>query len=633
MSTARQHPHQTLLPDDVGKRPSHRTVEPDREGRRALANTLVLRGPGTTGPQRRDSDDHIPTISMSHGALEEAPAELEVVAPLGVGGTGHVYLAHQRSLHRDVAVKVLKDDAADLGVCLVYEARVATRIDHPNVVPVYLLGRTTDGMPVLVMKRIRGVSWLELIEDRQHALWAELAGRREPLLAHLEIFLAVCNAVGAAHRQGIIHRDIKPSNVMVAGPGEVYLTDWGIAFDLTKPPPPTPGSLVGTPAYMAPEMLTGAATDLDERTDIFLLGATLHFALTGAYRNVGATNEEAVDSLRKLSPYRYGVGIPEELGAICNRATALDPKDRFPTVGELREAVQTFLYHHESYRMAERARTLLDAAYGLEYHDVGVSRRIEEVRMVLLGALEAWRDNPLARGQLDRLRILEVEVELVRDNVSAARARLDELTIAPPELVAKVGQREADDLLKRERDARHAAFERELDMRTAARTRRWFFSLFAAYGVAALGIFAALRIGKGEDETGLRALLFSVVASCFCGSMVFVARREILGNRINRTIVGLVGAYIGSNLLHRLVAYVLEGSPRLTLTVDIISAGFIASIGALMITPRLWVVPMSCAVSVVVAMLVPASAQILFAACSMFFVWRMLREWGKDPTL
>ncbi len=632
MSIARQHPHPTLLPDEVAKQPSDRTLEPDREGRRALANTLVRRGPGTNGHVRRDSDDHIPTISMSHGALEEAPAELEVVAPLGIGGTGHVYLAHQRSLHRDVAVKVLKDDAADLGVCLVYEARVATRIDHPNVVPVYLLGRTTGGMPVLVMKRIRGVSWLELVEDRQHPMWDELAGRREPLLAHLEIFLAVCNAVSAAHRQGIIHRDIKPSNVMVAGPGEVYLTDWGIAFDLTKPPPPTPGSLVGTPAYMAPEMLTGAATDLDERTDIFMLGATLHVALTGSYRNVGATNEEAVESLRKLTPYRYGVGIPEELGAICNRATANDPKDRFSTVSELREAVQTFLYHHESYRMAERARTLLDAAAGLALDDVGLSRRIEEVRMVLLGALEAWRDNPLARGQLDRLRMLEVDVELVRDNVSAARARLDELTLAPPELVAKVAARESEETLKRERDARHAAFERELDMRTAARTRRWFFTLFVAYGVAALAIFAALRVGRGEDPTGLRALMFSVVGMCFCSTMVFIARREILGNRINRTIIGLVGSYIGFNVLHRLVAYVLEGSPRLTLTVDMISAGFIAGIGALMITPRLWVVPMTCAVAVVIAMFVPAAAQALYAGCSMLLVWRMLREWGKDPT-
>jgi len=610
--------------------PSDRTLEPDREGRRALANTLVVRATSPDG--RATLDDDIPTISMGHGSLDDPPAELEVVAPLGVGGTGHVYLAHQRSLHRDVAVKVLKDDAADLGVCLVYEARVATRIDHPNVVPVYLLGRTSSGMPVLVMKRIRGVSWLELVEAREHELWLELAGKRERMLAHLEIFLAICNAVGAAHRQGIVHRDIKPSNVMVAGPGEIYLTDWGIAFDRASPPPPTPGSLVGTPAYMAPEMLTGSATDLDERTDIFMLGASLHFALTGRYRNPGATNEEALQSLRELAPFRYGADVPDELGAICNRATAADKDDRFGTIAELREAVQTFLYHHESYRMAERARAQLEDAASLPVGDATFPRRVDQTRVMLHGALEAWPDNPLALHTLDRVRVLQVDIELARDNVTVARALIGELATPPAELVSHVVAREAEEALRREREARHAALERDLDMRTAARTRRWFFLLFGLYGVLAGIGFVVLRTGLGEDLTGMRALIFSIAASSYCGTMLFIARREILGNRINKNIIGLVGGYLAFNLLHRLVAYQLEGSPRLTLTVDIISAGVIAGVGALMVTPRLWVVPPVCLACVIVAVLAPPTAQAMFVVSSALMVWRMLREWGSKPT-
>jgi len=622
-------PPEPALSSEQAELPSDRTLEPDREARRALANTLVVRG---TGPDLRGATiDDIPTISMGHGALEDPPAELEVVSALGVGGTGHVYLARQRSLHRDVAVKVLNDDAADLGVCLVYEARVATRIDHPNVVPVYLLGRTSDGMPVLVMKRIRGVSWLELVEGHDHPMWSELAGKRERLLVHLEIFLAICNAAGAAHRQGIIHRDIKPSNVMVAGPGEIYLTDWGIAFDRAAPPPPSPGSLVGTPAYMAPEMLTGRAIDLDERTDIFMLGASLHFALTGRYRNEGATNEAAIQSLRELAPYRYGADVPEELAAICNRATAVPPSERFATIAELREAVQTFLYHHESYRMAERARAQVEEAAGLPRWDATVARRLDQLRVVLHGALEAWPDNPLALATLDRVRVLQADLELARDNVAAARANLDELALPPPELVTRVTAREAEEALRRERDARHAALERDLDLRTAARTRRWFFLLLALYGLAAGVAFVVLRTGKGEDPSGLRAVIFSITATSFCGTMLFIARREILGNRINRTIIGLVGGYLLFNLLHRLVAYQLDGSPRLTLTVDIISAGIIAGIGALMVTPRLWIVPVVCLVGVVVAVLAPATAQISFGVCSAVMIWRMLHEWGSPP--
>src|SRR5262249_35011988 len=150
------------------------------------------------------------------------------------------------------------------------------------------------------MKHVEGVSWRDLLRDGAHPAWAKVGAPGEDrLVSHLQILMQVCNAVEFAHRRGLIHRDIKPANVMVGEFGEVYLLDWGIAARTgilaeasshlgESGAEPTP-RMLGTPAYMAPEMLSRKVGPIDERTDVYLLGATLHEVLTGRPRHVGST--------------------------------------------------------------------------------------------------------------------------------------------------------------------------------------------------------------------------------------------------------------------------------------------------------------------------------------------------------
>ncbi|MFO0744947.1 MAG: serine/threonine-protein kinase [Myxococcota bacterium] len=620
-------PASPQLPAELAHLPPSATLEPDSDARHELATTLVQ--PRGFGGGVHEGE--LPRLSLATSE-DGATADLEVISPLGEGGSGSVYLARQGALDRLVAVKVLRDEALEHGLSLVSEARVAARVEHPNVVPVYLLGKTATGSPVLVMKNIRGVSWLDLANDPHHALWARLApGRRERLLVHLEVLLAVCNAVDAAHREGILHRDVKPSNVMIAGPGEVYLMDWGIAIDRMAPPVSQRRSVVGTPAYMPPEMLSGDARDLDERADVFMLGASLHYILTGEFRNPGTTNEEAFASLRALAPHVYGHGVPDELAAICNRATTADRNDRYRSVADLREAVQTFLDHHAAFQMTERARDAVDALAEAPRTDPQAAHRADEAKLILLGALAAWPENVLAQAQLERLRGLQVEIELARRHAAAARALLDAMASPSPTLSAEVALLEAEERARHEREARQAALAHDVDLRTAARTRRWFFSLLVGYSLALAAVFIALRLGVGEDMSGLRHIGFSVVTTSLYLVMLFIARREVLANRVNRTIMGIVGSTFAFNLVHRIVAYAMAAPPRLTVTIDTLAMGLIVGIGALMISPRLWSVPAACAVGVVVSAAVPASAVGVFGVCGFIMLWRMSREWGSEP--
>src|SRR5262249_2783401 len=155
---------------------------------------------------------------------------------------------------------------------LLTEAVITGSLEHPSIVPVHALGCDDAGRPVLVMKRIEGVCWRGMARDEHPPGWAAIdaagGGRRT---AHVANLMAVCNAMHFAHRRGVVHRDLKPGNVMIGSYGEVYVVDWGIAARIEAGPSPV--ALVGTPAYMAPEMVWGEAHRVDARTDVYLLGA------------------------------------------------------------------------------------------------------------------------------------------------------------------------------------------------------------------------------------------------------------------------------------------------------------------------------------------------------------------------
>jgi len=261
-------------------------------------------------------------------ALVDQPAEhgrYAIGELIGEGGMGSVYLARDRELDREVALKVLRDPTptADERERIFREARILASLEHPGIVPVHDVGTLPDGRIFYVMKRVRGERFDDFVRGPR--------SRTELLRA----FLQVCDAVSFAHAAGVIHRDLKPQNVMFGAFGEVLVLDWGVAKTSRQLSTPVSegmeGTAAGTPGYMAPEQMNGVA---DERADVFGLGGVLFFLLTREHPS--ATRETA-------DQRENSVTVPPALRAICERARAADPAARYQSVASMASDVANYL--------------------------------------------------------------------------------------------------------------------------------------------------------------------------------------------------------------------------------------------------------------------------------------------------
>jgi serine/threonine-protein kinase len=532
----------------------------------------------------------LPRLAVAEDTRVEG-ADFEVAGVLGEGGMGRVLLARQKSLHRDVAVKVLKGSAAQQTTIdlLLAEAVVTGSLEHPNVVPVHALGLDAAGRPVLVMKRIEGVSFRDLAKNPGHPAWSALvedAGDR--LDAEIEILMAVCNAAHFAHSRGIVHRDIKLDNVMIGSFGEVYLVDWGIAVRASTPDllSSQPGALVGTPAYMAPEMLNGAGARLDARTDVYLLGATLHALLTGQPRHRGESLYDLLLSARESSPYAYGPDVPAELAAICNRAMAKDPGDRFASALELRRALGAFRRHKGSIALSDEAAARLasiTAADEQRAHAI-----LTECRFGFTAALRAWPENPAALDGLAACLGRMIEHELAQRDLEGARALYAELRAPRPDLLARIEALAADVAAAAEREARLRALERDRDLSVGGGAQ---LAVVAVMPVIAVGFFVyLLRSGFAAPGVvqlvGLPALVFVALVA---GRWL---RRRHLHTEISRKALTLLALAPGIVTVHRLLA-VLIGTPLPAIALgDLAIAAALVGALAVAVMPRFaWVIP------------------------------------------
>jgi serine/threonine-protein kinase len=408
---------------------------------------------------------------------------------LGIGGMGEVYRCGDEALQRDLAIKVLRTELrGDAGAeeRFLREARLTGSLQHPGVVPVHHLGRLADGRPCYTMKLVRGRTLADLLRD-------EPAGpeRVARLLAVVE---KVCQAVAFAHSKGIIHRDLKPSNVMVGEFGEVQVMDWGLAkllsgVEAAAPPDKATqdvetvgrveeaaglsraGAALGTPAYMPPEQAAGDWDIVDQRADVFALGAILCEVLTDRPPYHGSSRAELLRRARRgaLAEARNRLercGAEEALTALCRECLAPEREGRPRNAEEVAQrlaAYQAAVQERLRRAEVERAAAQVKAQEERKRRRLTLALAVLVLLVVVLGGGALWwlqrqrakADEAVAKGLAqaevlaDQARSDPLQTDKYHQAFEAARvaAQLAETASAEArrqahELLARLGQEE-----------------------------------------------------------------------------------------------------------------------------------------------------------------------------------------------
>jgi WD40 repeat protein/serine/threonine protein kinase len=367
--------------------------------------------------------------------------------PLGLvaqGGQGRVLRAEDPRLGRMVALKELLEPGGVNEERFLREARITARLQHPSIIPIYEAGRWPSGEPFYVMR---------LASDRSLARLIESMSTAEQRLGALPHVLAVAEAMAYAHSQRVIHRDLKPANILVGEFGETLVIDWGLAKELDRSEPPpkpgTPGSssvphspelqytqlgtVMGTPSYMPPEQAAGYP--VDERADVYSLGAILYHLLSGQAPYTGADAQAVLQLVLSMKPPALASlqpRLPEELLTIVSRAMARAPAQRYPSARELAEDLRRFQtgqlvgsHHYTPWKLLWRfARK----------HWVPVS--VAAVALIALGLMGVWNHQSIvterkvaqqerdhARKQRDRAEQAQLKATQHADQLTLEQAR------------------------------------------------------------------------------------------------------------------------------------------------------------------------------------------------------------------
>ena len=412
--------------------------------------TLVV-DPGEAG-EALSADELRRRLGLPEGDAPENYGDLKTI---GLGGMGAVFSGCEPGLMREVALKMLRPAYRWMPnriAAFIREARTTAQINHPNIVPVYRIGVFEGAGVYFAMKRVRGETLRAIIAKLAEGDVA--ARKRYTLRRLLEIFISACNGVAFAHHRGVVHCDLKPANLMVGDYGEVLVMDWGMAqyrenradtgfvgVELGgEDAHDRPGTLGGTPVFMAPELLTRTRHEPDELTDVYSLGAILYCILT--WRSAPYPTDLPPEELQRLvaaaapvAPGRAAQSpqpVPREIEAIALKAMARNRDRRYQSVGELIEDLHNYL---DGYPVRAYSPNVV-------YRGVKWIRRHPLVPLAVLAAVVTWVGVRLwqdVQVQLNAENLFSVAEYNYQDGVTAELAlRRNCRMIAAPQLADSV---------------------------------------------------------------------------------------------------------------------------------------------------------------------------------------------------
>ncbi|MFO1043486.1 MAG: protein kinase [Planctomycetaceae bacterium] len=505
----------------------------------STAGLSVLKSLGFSGEVPRvalrdDGDD--PIVKPKSAEMpDKSDSKYQLQGEIARGGMGAILKGRDTDLGRDLAIKVLLDahkDKPDVVQRFIEEAQIGGQLQHPGIAPVYELGQFADRRPFFSMKLVKGETFSKLLEARKDS--SEDRGR------FLGIFEQICQTMAYAHSRGVIHRDLKPANIMVGAFGEVQVMDWGLAKVLQTggvadekkahvhqsglsviktlrsgggagSDVPVVGSLgsqtmmgsvMGTPAYMPPEQALGEIDNLDERADVFGLGAILCEVLTGKPPYIGTDGNQVY---RMASRGKLGdcfarldaCGAEAELIEIAKQSLAVDPHDRPRNAGVLAERITSYLTSVESRLHAAEVNRAAEAA------------RAEE-------ALQTAKEHELAASAERRARKLQMGlaavfvVVLAVGGIAAAWTAAVQSQLKNDALLAegqaiKARQKESQQRQRAEREEMHAQEARQQAEAEALRSLNMLADMQTERGLQASrdgqGALAALWFANAAGLT------------------------------------------------------------------------------------------------------------------------------------
>jgi len=431
------------------------------EARTGKATRILLHDP---------QDESSPPIRPKSAEVGAQAGRYTVLGEIARGGVGAILKARDIDLGRDIAMKVLLDKhqgREELTNRFVEEAQVGGQLQHPGILPVYELGLLPDQRPYFTMKLIKGKTLGALLKER-----SELAENRQSLVA---IFEKICQAMAYAHARGVVHRDLKPANIMVGSFGELKIIDWGFAkvlprggvADESREENEEPiseisiietvrtmggdgsqsvaGSVMGTPAYMSPEQAMGRVERLDERSDVFSLGAILCEVLTGKPPYAGPPEEVILQALRADQEDAIErldrCGADKQLISITKSCLQAGRAKRPANAEKLADAVHRYVMSvEERAHQSDLAKVKAEGRANAEHLRAESNRRLaqEETRrrrlgFVFAGAIAAfaivvavvgyWWQESAALEMRERSAELSARLSTAREAMATARAQ------------------------------------------------------------------------------------------------------------------------------------------------------------------------------------------------------------------